>query len=394
MKVIEHFLNLNKKAVATSMVLLLFLCVFATSCTKKGGGESSLHSYAELNSKEELFIFESAEKESSRILCVNLTTGADAVFTYSGRTEVLTDKGEATVVDSIKCGELIRLTYNKTDNILNYIHVAKDSWTYDTLGGYVNVNTELGAINVEDKTYKAASHYMVYSNGTRTSMDNVVEKDALTVRGIDKTVYSITVTAGHGTVTLKDLDAYIGGWIEIGKVITLIKKDMVLDVPEGEYKVHLSRKGYTGEALVSVARGETSVIEASSVTETKASTGMLTFKIKPEEANPLIYLNGAKVETTEPMELPYGRYYLAIKAEGYETYGGTVVLQSPTATLEIELTKASASGGSSAASSGSGSSGTTSSGSGSSTMNSSERQSVLRSIQDAMNSISNKLYGN
>ena len=110
------------------------------------------------------------------------------------------------------------------------------------------------------------------------------------------------------------------------------------------------------------------------------------------------------------MELPYGKYYLVVKAEGYETYGGTIILGKAANTISIELdpvgTKDKNNEGSS--SSGENSSGAASSDTGSSkssegsrsstkssvsAMDSSARQSILQSIQDAQTALQNSLIG-
>lgn len=383
----KHILQINNKTVVVSCMLLLFLSLFLFGCTKKNQGESSSQSAGPLTSNEELYIFESVDTAESIIYLVNPATGADANFKYDGGSDIQSAKGEVVLPTQLQCGELVYCAYYLKDNVLFSMHGAKEAWTYDTTGAYLARDTELGALKVGDKTYKASSSLMAYSNGHKIDYEQIVEKDAVRVRGIDKKAMSVTVTSGHGNVTLLNEDAYIGGWIEIGKVITIVKKGMTLDVPEGEYHCILTRSGCKGETIISVKRDETTILDVSGVLETKAMTGIVTFKLKPEDA--LVYINGAKVNMEAPLELTYGKYYVTVKASEYTTYGGTLVINSPSSEVEIELTKASGSNNNSS-SNASGSSSTDASKK--SSEDAASRSSVLQSIQDAQQSISNALF--
>ena len=65
------------------------------------------------------------------------------------------------------------------------------------------------------------------------SLDNLAKQDELTVRGLNETIWSIIVTKGHGTVRLKDYDAFLGGNVTVGyEAVTQITDNMVITVRE------------------------------------------------------------------------------------------------------------------------------------------------------------------
>lgn len=394
MNVRRHHFQVNKKTVAM-YILLLFLCLCAFGCQKKENAAlSSSQSYLQMNSREEMYIFQSADKENGVLNMININTGADAAFKYSSRTEVVTFAGESTVVDRLECGELVNVVYSMNDNILNYVHVAKDRWEVDTTGKYLTRQPDMGGIKVEDNYYKLNSYYCIYSNGNKIDMDNIVENDGIKVRGVGNIAYTITVTGGHGTLRLKNGHSYTGGWIEIGKLISKITDGLILDVPEGEYHIVLTNKGTMGEIDATIGRDSETVIDCKELKETKAKTGVVNFVITPKEAS--IYINGAKLSSNEPVELTYGQYYFVVKADGYETYGGTMILKGAQANVTVNLELAgSGSNNSTTRSSSKSSTGTTSgtasssssgtsSSSSSSSSSSADYQSMVQSIQRDM----------
>lgn len=397
MNIRRHHFQINKKTVAMD-ILLLFLCLCVFGCQKKGNAASSYsQSYLQMNSREEMYIFQSADKENGVLNMINISTGADAAFKYSSRTEVITFAGESTVVDRLECGELVNVVYSMNDNILNYVHVAKDRWEVDTTGKYLTRQPDMGGIKVEDNYYKLNSYYCIYSNGNKIDMDNIVENDGIKVRGVGNIAYTITVTGGHGTLRLKNGHSYTGGWIEIGKLISKISDGMMLDVPEGEYHIVLTNKGTMGEIDATIGRDSETVIDCKELKETKAKTGVVNFVITPKEAS--IYINGAKLSSNEPVELTYGQYYFVVKADGYETYGGTMILKGAQANVTVNLeiagsgTNNSTSKSSSKSSTGT-TSGTTSSSTSSTSSSSSSSADYQSMVQSIQRDMTNYIFNN
>lgn len=390
MNIRKHHFQVNKKTVAGTF-LLLFLCLCAFGCQKKSDpGSSSIQGYFQMNSREEMYIFQSADKDNGVLKMINISTGDEMSFKYSSRTEVVTFSGESTVVDRLECGELVNVVYSLNDNILNYVHVAKDRWEVDTIGKYLTRQPDMGGIKVEDNYYRLNSYYCIYSNGNKIDMDSIVENDRIKVRGVGNIAYTITVTGGHGTLRLKNGHSYSGGWIEIGKLISKISDGMIIDVPEGEYHVVLTKNGTRGETDINIGRDSENVIDCKELKETKAKTGVVNFNVTPREAS--IYINGAKLSSNEPVELTHGQYYFVIKADGYETYGGTMILKGAQANVTVNLERAGSGSSSSSASKSSATGGTSnssrlsntgsSSSSSSTTDSSAYKQSVLQSIKD------------
>ena len=410
----RNFLSFRSALIIIFMVLS---CCCISACQKNNNAKISLSSEETISqiSKETLYIFEAASPDSKKVYLVNAETGADAEFVYNSSTDILSQKGEAILASQLKCGELVRGSYNLKTHELASLHSVEEAWSYDTLGSYIGMDKKMAALYVGDKAFKYNRSLTYYSNGTRINFDDIVEKDKVTVRGLDKTAYSVTVTDGHGKVRITNPGEYLGGWIEVGKAITVISNKTVLDVPDGSYTLRVTRRGYSASKDIVVERDKELRIDLTELEETKVDTCLVSFNITPVEAETSIYIGNSRVDGIGPVELTYGKYYLIIKAEGYNTYGGTVIVGSPTATVSIELEPLGSSGREPAASSGnsSKSSGTTASG-GTTTssdnrsdsnrsssesgndrtvMDSSQRQSILQSIQDVQASIQNSLMG-
>ena len=51
----------------------------------------------------------------------------------------------------------------------------------------------------------------------------------------------------------------------------------------------------------------------------------------------MLYLNGQQVDLSQPLTLKYGRYALTAKADGYADWQRTLVVNSESANLKIQL---------------------------------------------------------
>ena len=110
----------------------------------------------------------------------------------------------------------------------------------------------------------------------------------------------------------------------------------------------LTKNGTRGETDINIGRDSENVIDCKELKETKAKTGVVNFNVTPREAS--IYINGAKLSSNEPVELTHGQYYFVIKADGYETYGGTMILKGAQANVTVNLERAGSGSSSSSAS--------------------------------------------
>ena len=144
----------------------------------------------------------------------------------------------------------------------------------------------------------------------------IVSQDLVTIRGIDRKIYSVNVERGHGYLRLRNEQALIGGWIEVGnKVIREISEDMLLVVPEGSYQVALSNGGVSSIKDVVIERDRETVLDVSDIEIVQDKTGRILFTVNPAGAD--VSIDGELTDISSPVELPYGIHKIHMEADGY-----------------------------------------------------------------------------
>ena len=183
------------------------------------------------------------DQENSSVIFMNMDTGRQYTLYYDGTTYV-TDKYDGPMtISQIRAGDVVDVNFLKGKRQIANIKESPSAWVYEDIENY-----DLGGINktasIGSSTYSLPDEAVVLSEGKRVEVMDVVAKDRVTIRGIDHKIYSINVERGHGYLRLRNEQALIGGWIEVGNtVIREITEDMLLVVPEGSYQVALSNGG-------------------------------------------------------------------------------------------------------------------------------------------------------
>jgi hypothetical protein len=145
------------------------------------------------------------------------------------------------------------------------------------------------------------------------------------------------VTTGHGYLQLANTDLFQDSLICIGnRIFTIITGDMTIEVPEGSYDITVANNGYGGTANYTVTRNETTVVDLDQLKGSGPKTCQVTFETEVEGAN--VYIDGTKVAIGEALTVTYGSHKLTVMATGYDTWQKTLVVNSPSATIVLDLT--------------------------------------------------------
>ena len=161
-------------------------------------------------------------------------------------------------------------------------------------------------------------------------------KDRVTIRGIDHKIYSINVERGHGYLRLRNEQALIGGWIEVGNtVIREITEDMLLVVPEGSYQVALSNGGVSSIKDIVIERDKETVLDVGDIEIVQDKVGRILFSVNPADAE--VTIDGESVDISSAVELPYGIHQVHLEAEGYDSLTKYIQVGSEYAKLSFTL---------------------------------------------------------
>lgn len=254
-------------------------------------------------------------------------------YDYTRATYIKDKYGNSIAMNQLEAGEMVNVALQK--NTVKSIQVSDEIFTYADVHNFT-VDTDAKTITVGKNSYYYDDDVQVFYHNNRISMAEISERDTLCLKGIDKKIYAIQVTSGHGTVVLQNTEMFEGGNITIGNILSVdIQKDMRIEVPEGTYLLSVANDGYGGNCEVTIEANRETTVNLEELKGEGPKYCSITFAVEPENA--VLYLNGQQVDLSQPLTLKYGRYALTAKADGYADWQRTLVVNSESANLKIQL---------------------------------------------------------
>lgn len=253
-------------------------------------------------------------------------------------TSTLYDKyGAAVSLEQMKPGDVVEVTFLKDIKRLNSMSLHSQAWSNSSVSRY-EIDWERGNITIGKDVYQFSEDTLFLSQGKQIEQMDLNVVDVLTFQGIGSNVLSVTVEKGHGYLRLENDTKFIGGFIEVGQsMITKIKEDMLLTVPEGDYQVHFSVEGGSGTKTVSIRRNQEVSLDIGDLEVEEVKYGTVIFTLNPSEAT--LYIDGEKADASVPVSLEYGIHQLIARAEGYKTLTTYLKVGQATTGIDIELDK-------------------------------------------------------
>lgn len=256
---------------------------------------------------------------------------------YDGTSKVYDKYGTAMSMEQVDVGSIVDITFLKTKRLLNSMQGSQNAWE---LRGIRDFDID----ELENRMYASGSNYRfdktieVYADGNKAELMDINPVDTITVKGVDRMVYSVTIDEGHGYLRLKNEEYFVGGWIEIAgsKIIKTIGEDMIIAVPVGTYDVALSNKGVEGLKTVSIDRNRETELDIGDIpVEEEKTFGNIIFVVDPSDAE--VFIDGEQVDISGPVRVEYGVHQLIARAPGYQTLTQYIKVGAENATLEISL---------------------------------------------------------
>ena len=279
----------------------------------------------------------SVDSQNSGVTFMNMESGRQYTLYYDGTTYVKDKYSGPMSMSQIKAGDIVDVNFLKGKRQIASLQISPNSWVYDSVGNY-----NLGGLNktasVGSSTYSLPDDVVVLSDGKRAEVMDIVSQDIISIRGIDHKIYSISVEKGHGYLRLKNDQALIGGWIEVGNtIIREITEDMLLVVPEGSYQVFLSNNGASTIKDIIVERDKEVILDVGDLEIVQDKTGMILLSVTPENAK--VTIDGKEVDISSAIELPYGIHQVRLEADGYDSLTKYIQVGSEYAKISFTLEK-------------------------------------------------------
>ena len=334
-------MNCRKIMRVFGLGVVLFLCVTAVvGCTKKRHGATAKPNQdiqyekgADLRG-----VIKSIDKKSSVIAFYNPVFDTEKAFLYDSATEIISKNDVQETVEEISPGEVFDLYMDAKGGL------AKMKETADIVveeDAEIKVDADTHIITVDDINYSYSDFMVSLSGGKEINPMEITELDQVTFRGVEGKAYSLIVTKGHGYIQPEKYEDFVGGTLTIdGEAILPVSEGMLIAVPEGKQKISMKNGFLESKADTSVKRDELTVVDMSQFMTQKPHTSSVTFHIYPEGAE--LYINGAYVDYSKPINMYYGAHAVKVVLEGYNAYTGTITVKDPEASVRIDLAEETA----------------------------------------------------
>lgn len=275
------------------------------------------------------------DTENRLIMLFDTQNGIPCTLSYTGATDVRDKFGQVITIPQLPVGQLVDAGYNKGDGRLLMLRVSPKAWEYAGVGN-LSIDDLKQEMRISKKRYKYTDDILIVDNGKPIRIWDLAEQDELTVRGLGETIWSITVARGHGTVRLKDVEAFMGGNVTVGyEAMQQITEDTVITVREGNFNLTAENGEYSGTKNIIVRRNEETVVSLGDLGPEPVKHGLVNFTITPFGAD--LYLDGELTFYGEPVELSYGEHRVEASLGGYTAYKGILTVNSAGKKIKIDL---------------------------------------------------------
>ncbi|WP_026492304.1 PEGA domain-containing protein [Butyrivibrio sp. XPD2002] len=269
----------------------------------------------------------------------NHDIGKNYTLSYDNTSMIYDIHGRPMSASRLEVGQVVDITFLKGVKHLNSLIISDDAWVEEEVNNFDLVSDDETA-KVNGTVFHITPKTLIISDGQSVNPEDILMTDTIRVSGIDKEIYSIVVTRGHGYVSLSsdrvNDRSLVGAWIELDKeVIRKITPNMLISAPEGNYNVSILGNGAKFSSEIVVNRNEETVIDTSVAEVEPIKEGNVTFVVTPSTAR--IFVDGDEILSEVPYTFTYGKHKLHVMAEGYEPQDHTLKVAEPNATLFIDL---------------------------------------------------------
>jgi len=343
-----------------ALITVVAIYCITTEYNKEKRQQNLQNNKEEPPSEEELVDMNSLEYQVTGVL-LNIDTdessvtvrpvdgSKDFLLNYDGTTTITGRHGNSISLSQLKLGEIVDVKYSVHSGKLKNIGVSDKAFVMTDVSKF-EFNEKKKSLTIGDDTFKIDDNLVISYGDKLAKLMDVTSSDTLSVRGIDRKVYSVVVEQGHGYIRLKNDAYFVGGWLEVGQeIIKPITSEMLVPVPEGKYHVKVTHKGYAGEKDMLIERDKESVLDLDKIEIEEVAVSHVEFKIDPDYA--LLYIDGEMTEYTERVPIEYGIHKIHVELAGYESVDTNIKVLSEYANVEITLEEATDSTSSSSSSS-------------------------------------------
>lgn len=289
----------------------------------------------EIQSVEEIYVITAIDEARKMLTLQSCEEPVEIPYEYTGGTYVKDKYGKNLTVSQLSLGELV--TIDVQGGKLSLVKIAQDAFSYDDLHNFT-LDRDMQSLTVGSSIYYFDKDLLAYYGDRLIPLSELSEQDTVCIKGVGQQIYTLQVTTGHGIVTLENIELFLDGYITIGNVLSQkITPQMRLEVPEGTYLLSVANDGYGGSREITVEADREIKVNLDELKGDGPKLCSVQFE-KPEPENAQVFLDGEQVDLTQTIQVRYGEHRLTAKAEGYVDWQRTLIVNSATAKIKIEMT--------------------------------------------------------
>ncbi|HWT73706.1 MAG TPA: PEGA domain-containing protein [Mobilitalea sp.] len=286
-----------------------------------------------------LAVVKAIDTDNKKISLYDVNQQKTLELNYNGGTNIADKYDKLMAISQIEVGSMVDASYQADKNKLTDMNISSKAWEYAGVNNFtIDLNAKI--MKIAATKYKFGDDVQVMNGQEFVPISTITKQDELTVRGYEETIYSITVTRGHGTVALEDYDAFLGANITIGyEAMQQITKGMEITVREGEFDLTVDTGNYTASKKITVKRNKVTYVSLSDLNNGALQQSKVSFDITPFGAD--LYIDGDLTSYANPIILGYGDHNIKVSMGGYTTYEGKLKVDSAGKTIKIDLPESS-----------------------------------------------------
>lgn len=288
-----------------------------------------------------LAVVTAIDMENQKITLFDVNQQRSMDLKYTGGTNIKDKYGKVKSISQIEIGDMVDVAYDEAKMKLTDLNISTRAWEYAGVNNFsIDLSTKI--MKIASTKYRFEDNTFVLNGMDTTSIATLTEQDELTVRGYEETIWSITVTRGHGTVVLEDYEPFLGAFITIGyEAMQQIEDGMEIAVREGNFNLTVENGSYSATKNITIYRNQITNVSLSDLGPAAMQLGRVTFEITPFGAD--LILDGEYTSYANPLELTYGKHVIEVSLGGYIKYEGILDVDSAGKTIKIDLPETSSS---------------------------------------------------
>lgn len=282
-----------------------------------------------------LAVVKEIDTQNKRITLFDVDRQEALVLDYTGGTNITDKYGQVIAMSQIEIGSMVDATYRQDKNRLTDMNISTKAWEYVGVNN-LGIDREADTMKIATTLYKYNKDLTILDGQEFIPIDDLAEQDEVTIWGNEETIWSITVTRGHGRVVLEDYEPFLGDNITIGyESMQQITDNMVITVREGLFNLTVENGAYSATKSIRVNRNQVTYVSLADLGPDAPMHGQVVFDITPFGAD--LNIDGVLTSYANPIELLYGKHDITVSLGGYTSYDGVLNVDSAGKTIKIDL---------------------------------------------------------